>query len=313
MSKSKNRLGRGLDALLGPQDERNHSESGQRQKQEGESNETGVISKIPVAYISANPFQPRSVFNPEAQEELKKSILINGLIQPVTVRQLDDGTYQLISGERRLKACRDIGYKTIPAYIIEVASDELMLAMALIENIQRERLNPIEEALAYKRLMDECDLKQEQIAERVGKNRSTIANSIRLLKLPEVIQQSLINGEISMGHARAIINIPEEYAQIEAFNKIKAGKLSVRKVEQLVKDILTGKAGKKQNVSTTPKLPQTDVHTQALEDRIRRIMGTKVVCKMKKNGAGEISIEFFSHDEMDRILELFEIIDKNNH
>ena len=210
MSKIKHGLGRGLDALIKPQ---NYVKNGETEKdfknlRDDDGKQVDILAKISVDFISRNPFQPRTDFNADAMEELKKSILSNGLIQPITVRRTPDHKYQLISGERRLNAFREIGYKEIPAYIIQIDSDELLLALALIENIQREQLNAIEIGTAYKRLMDECHLTQEQIADKVGKKRTTIANSIRLLKLPDKIQQSLIVGNITSGHARALIIYP---------------------------------------------------------------------------------------------------------
>lgn len=309
MSKIKHGLGRGLDALIKPQD---YVKSGTDNKniKDDDGKQVDVLAKISVDFISRNPFQPRTGFNAEAMEELKKSILSNGLIQPITVRRTPDHKYQLISGERRLNACREIGYREIPAYIIKVESDELMLALALIENLQREKLNPIEIGLAYKRLMDECHLTQEAIADRVGKDRTTIANSIRLLKLPKKIQDSLINGTISSGHARALINLPTEEAQLSILEKIIGKNLSVRKVEKLVKDYTTD------NKITLSKKsfkvsPHTDgVHIKDIEDKLRKIFGTKVLCKQKKDGSGEISIEYYSNEELERLFELFEVIDK---
>ncbi|MBT8381567.1 MAG: ParB/RepB/Spo0J family partition protein, partial [Ignavibacteria bacterium] len=196
-------LGRGLDALIKPQDYIQNDEDAQdiSRIKDDDGKQVDVLAKISVEFISRNPYQPRFNIDPASLEELKKSILSNGLIQPITVRRTPDHKYQLISGERRWIACKEIGFKEIPAYIIKVDSDELMLALALIENIQREKLNAIEIGSAYKRLMDECHLTQEQIAEKVGKDRTTIANSIRLLKLPQKIQENLVADEISAGHA----------------------------------------------------------------------------------------------------------------
>lgn len=309
-------LGRGLDALMKPQPKNDELviEPSILHTEKKRTQESEIITKIPVRNILPNPFQPRINFDPEAMEELKKSILTNGLIQPITVRNYLDGKYQLISGERRLKACIEIGYKLIPAYIIEVVSDELMLAMALIENIQRERLNPIEIGMAYKRLMDECNLTQEQIAERVGKDRSTVANSIRLLKLPEDVKEALINESISMGHARALINVNENSVQIAILNKIKEGNLSVRKVEELVKKYLTGEKQKPNQFRANTSVGQVkSANLNAVEDRLRRILGTKIMCKQSQSGTGEIVIEFYSSDELERLIELFEIIEKNNY
>ncbi|PJA98612.1 MAG: DNA-binding protein [Ignavibacteriales bacterium CG_4_9_14_3_um_filter_30_11] len=310
MSKSKTGLGRGLDALINPKNINMDWDKAPDYSKVKLDDGKGIdqLLKIPIEKVSTNPFQPRTSFNPEALEELKKSILQNGLIQPITVRRLN-GNYQLISGERRLKACLGVGYKEIPAYIIKVESDEAMLALALIENIQRESLNAIETAKAYKRLMDECHLSQDQIADTVGKNRTTIANSIRLLKLPEVIQNSIIKDEISAGHARAIINLPTEKLQLLALKKILNEGLSVRKVEQLAKQLSS------ENINVT-KGNVTKIHTTSstnlndIEDRLRKMFGTKVMCKRKNDGTGQFIIEFYSNEEFERIFELFEIINQ---
>lgn len=310
MSKLKPGLGRGLDALI---NQRSFSEKDTTAKfddiKRDDGRQNDVLAKIDVVLIDPNPFQPRHNFEPEALEELKKSILSNGLIQPITVRRAQDDRYELISGERRLKACKDIGYKDIPAYIIKVETEEAMLAMALIENIQREELNPIEVSLAYKRLMDECHLTQEQIADKVGKDRSTVANTIRLLKLPGEIQECLVKAEISAGHARALINLPSEKLQLLALRKIKEGNLSVRKVEQLVKKFLTEGEDKKRSVSVSPRSSAASANLSDVEDKLRKVFGTKVSCKQKQDGSGEIVIEFYSNEELERLFELFEIID----
>lgn len=313
MTKLKPGLGRGLDALINPK-AREDSESPiavssqEIKKDDGKS--VDVLAKIPSQDIVPNPYQPRTEFEPEKLDELKKSILENGLIQPITVRRLN-GKYELISGERRLRACKDIGFKEIPAYIIQVETKEAMLALSLIENIQREELNAIEVAQAYKRLMDECNLSQEEIAEKVGKDRTTITNSIRLLKLPEIVQKSLVNDEITAGHARALINLPSVELQIATLNEIKKKGLSVRKVEAIVKKFLSGKKDKKPkdtlSIKTVEMLSQSD-----LENKLRGIFGTKVLCKQKKDGSGEIVIEFYSNDELERLFELFEIVGKYN-
>lgn len=306
--KQKPGLGRGLDALINPGHLKDNKfvESDKFNLQSDDGILTEVLAKIPVNNILPNPFQPRINFDPAAIEELKMSILANGLIQPVTVRRLNNN-YQLISGERRLRACKEIGYIDIPAYIIDVKSDELMLAMALIENIQREKLNPIEIGMAYKRLMDECHLSQEQIADSVGKDRSTIANSIRLLKLPEPLKNALIKDEISMGHARALINLPSESIQLEILDKIKSNNLNVREVEKIVKKYLTEPdALKKSKSFTSTKI--TSANLSDFEDKLRKIFGTKVLCKQKADGKGEIIIEFYSNDELERLYELFESI-----
>ncbi len=307
----KSSLGRGLDALINP----NRFNENEEQKNPDYSNikfddgkQVDVLAKIAVDFISPNPFQPRLNFDPATLEELKKSIIANGLIQPITVRRVAGNQYQLVSGERRLRAYTDIGYKEIPAYIIKVDSDEIMLALALIENIQRETLNPIEVSRAYKRLMDECHLTQEQIADKVGKDRTTIANSIRLLKLPDKIQQCLVDESISAGHARALINLPGEDLQLYALERILTDNLSVRKVEYLTKKLIAEGIPSKKSFTIKPK-KSVNSNLNDVEDKLRKIFGTKVQCKQDKNGGGEIIIEFFSHDELERLFELFEIID----
>lgn len=312
MTKFKPGLGRGLDALIRPQnfssDKAEAPDYTNIKKDDGK--ETNILVKIPVNVIGANPYQPRKNFEPAALEELKRSILSNGLIQPITVRRIPNGNYQLISGERRLKACVDIGYRDIPAYIIQVDKEETMLAMALIENIQREKLNPIEIGSAYKRLMEECSLTQEEIADQVGKDRSTIANSIRLLKLPEEIKDALVKEEITSGHARALINLPTESLQLEMLGKIKDANLSVRKVEQLVKKYLTGQNSSHKIKTITRQIPHS-ANMNDIEDRLRKLFATKVICRQKQDGSGEITIEFYSNDELERLFELFDAIDKS--
>ncbi|WP_337871851.1 ParB/RepB/Spo0J family partition protein [Ignavibacterium sp.] len=307
-------LGRGLDALINPnliEDKSGEKAADLSNIKLDDGKQVDILAKIAVDLISPNPFQPRTNFDVAALEELKKSILINGLIQPITVRRIQGNRYQLISGERRLRAFKDIGYKEIPAYIIKVDSDELLLALALIENIQREHLNPIEVAKAYKRLMEECHLTQEEIAEKVGKDRTTIANTIRLLKLPERIQDALIKEKISIGHARALINLPTEHLQLFALDKILSNGLSVRKVEQLAKQISNKSGDPKKASGISVGIKASNVHTNDLEDKLRRIFGTKVICNQRKDGTGEIKIEFYSNDELERLLELFEIISKS--
>jgi ParB-like partition proteins len=308
-------LGRGLDALMNPQNYPHDSSEtlSYDDLKKDDGMQYDILVKIPVEVISPNPFQPRVNFDPVTMEELQKSILENGLIQPITVRRAENNRYELISGERRLKACIAIGYRNIPAYIIKVDSEESMLAMALIENIQREKLNPVEIGMAYKRLMDECHLTQEQIADKVGKDRTTVANSIRLLKLPKEILDSLISEKITSGHARALINIPSEAMQLDALKKIHEDGLSVRKVEQLVKKFLTEGKSPKRSVSFSSKSTRAAASINDVEDKLRKIFGTKVLCRQKQNGTGEIVIEFYSNDELERLFELFEIIDKTYH
>ncbi|MBK8946402.1 MAG: ParB/RepB/Spo0J family partition protein [Ignavibacteriae bacterium] len=311
--KNKPALGRGLEALLNPSIKIENHENIDLANQ-NLSNDDGIsqdiLAKIEVENISPNPFQPRTEFDAEALDELKKSILQNGLIQPITVRRISENKYELISGERRLRAVKEIGYKTIPAYIIVVETKEAMLALALIENIQREKLNPIEIAHAYKKLIDECNLSQEEVSEKVGKDRTTITNTIRLLKLPIEIQNSLVKDEISFGHARAIINIYDERLQLQILEKIKKENLSVRKVEQIVKSFLEGKKSEKKEQTI---LNDQDLISQRdIENKLRIIFGTKVICKQRKDGAGQITIDFYSNEELDRLFELFDLIEKAN-
>jgi ParB family chromosome partitioning protein len=306
-------LGRGLDALINPQLKNNINvpvaiSNKDISKDDGSSYD--ILAKLPINSISPNPYQPRTEFNPKALDELKKSILENGLIQPITVRRVDKDKYQLISGERRLRACTEIGILDIPAYIIKVETKEAMLALSLIENIQRERLNAIEVANAYKRLMEECNLSQEEIAVKVGKDRTTITNSIRLLKLPLKVQNCLIKNEITAGHARALINLPSEISQLEILEKILKENYSVRKVEEIVRKKLESRTKIKKEVGD--KGSTANLSSKELVDRFQRILGTKVLLKQKKNGHGEIIIQFYSLDELDRLHELFEIIEKNN-
>ncbi|MGK9369017.1 ParB/RepB/Spo0J family partition protein [Melioribacter sp. Ez-97] len=310
----KSALGRGLDALINPQvkdklDAPVAVSGKDIPKDDGKSYD--ILAKISVNQIYPNPYQPRTNFEPQALEELKLSILQNGLIQPVTVRRIDKDKYELISGERRLRACKEIGLKEIPAYIIKVDTKEAMLALSLIENIQREKLNPIEIAVAYKRLRDECNLSHEEIAERVGKDRTTITNFIRLLKLPEPIQQSLINNKISNGHARALINLSNPKLQLQIHDKILKQNLSVRKVEELVRKLNDLKNGKDKKEKFSSSVTTASASQRNIEERLQRILGTKVHCNVKKDGAGQIVIEFYSNDELERLFELFEIINSN--
>lgn len=303
MSKNKLVLGRGLDALIKVQRDIESQHESEPAKV-FESDTSVNFRNLDVELIDPNPFQPRTVFDQKPLDELKHSILKNGLITPVTVRSYQN-RYQLISGERRLRAFKEIGYPEIPAYIITVDSDDVMLAMALIENIQREKLNPVEIGIAYRRLMEDCGLNQDDIAERVGKDRSTIANSLRILKLPDEIKEKLIAEEISMGQARALINLPDKEKQLFALDKILQDNLSVRKVESLVRELLSTDAP----IHKTKRVKKVDGGTlksyelRDIEDRLKQLLGTKVSCKLKKDGSGEIIIEYYSSLEFEGIVE----------
>jgi ParB family chromosome partitioning protein len=302
-TQKKSVLGRGLSALIpkAPTKEVSvrHDELG------SDTGEVGIIARIAIDQIRSNPFQPRTEFDPEALAELTRSIVEKGVIQPITVRRVEGG-YQLVTGERRLRSAQNAGLVEIPAYIIAVDSDEEMLELALIENIQRETLNPIEIAHAYKRLIDECHLTQEEVAEKVGKDRTTVTNFIRLLKLPIEIQVGLRKNMITMGHARALINVPAESMQLRLYQKIVDSGISVRKIEQLAK--ATGKTAEGSGRKTPPR--EVSSSAQHIEEKLRQTLGTKVNVKEREGGKGEIVIEFYSLDDLDRLLDLFASLDK---
>lgn len=286
-------LGRGLGALL--------SDSAQVEENEKANlSPQASINEIEIESIEVNPFQPRTDFDEEALQELTESIKLQGIIQPITVRKLSEGKYQLISGERRLQASKRAGLKTIPAYI-RTANDQQMLEMALIENIQRENLNPIEIALSYQRLITECNLKQEELGDRVSKNRSTVTNYLRLLKLPPVIQAALRDKQISMGHARAIINVENPEDQIAILKQILLKDLSVRAVEEMVRTL---SSLKKQQ--TKPK-NEISYEIKQLQTKLSSHFGTKIHIKANQKNQGEIKIPFNSAEDLNRILEILNL------
>jgi len=289
---SKKVLGKGLRALI--------SDEGFVASPKEEAEEPvaeGSVGSLPVEKIRTNPFQPRKEFDETALEELKNSIIENGVIKPVTVCRDGEG-YQLISGERRLRAVTQAGFKFIPAYIIEAHEDSSKLELALIENIQREDLNAIEVALALKSLTTKCRLTQDEIAQKVGKNRSTVSNFLRLLKLPMAIQDSIRTREISSGHARALINLPGEQLQIKAWKQILSHQLSVRQTEMLVNRMF------KEQPKPRETAVKPSAHINQLETQLRSRFGTKVRVIEKKAGKGEIHIQYFSHEDLDRILDI---------
>ena len=290
-------LGRGLDALIPKVATKEIKLDSDIAVDDGKS--TGIIAKIEISKIQPNPYQPRESFDKRSLEELKQSILEKGIIQPITVRRVPGG-YQLISGERRVRASVEAGLTHIPAYIIEVESQRELLEIALIENIQREKLNPIEIAKAYQRLIDECGYTQEEIAQKIGKDRTTVANFIRLLKLPEPIQESLKKNEISMGHARALINIPSKKLQIEIWNKIVKQGWSVRKVEKIVRELHKGKEQVEKIVKKKKAVPEIS----SLETKLKRALGTQVKIKPLTGNKGEIVIENYSNDDLERIVDI---------
>lgn len=297
-SKRRNALGRGLGALLDdtPSDEG-------KILSDAPGTSAGKIDEIDISDIDVNPYQPRSHFDQVALQELADSISVQGIIQPITVRKLDENSYQIISGERRLQASKLAGLTTIPAYV-RTANDQQMLEMALIENIQRENLNALEIALSYQRLLSECDLKQEELGERVGKNRSTVNNYLRLLKLPPDIQAALRDKRISMGHARALINVENIEQQLDIFKKILAQDLSVRKTETLAREAAGGVTGRD---GTEKPGNELSYEMKEVRTRLSSHFGTKVELVTKGNDKGEIKIPYVSVEDLNRILEIIEI------
>ncbi|PTL99104.1 MAG: chromosome partitioning protein ParB [Bacteroidetes bacterium] len=289
----KQALGRGLSALLkDPDNDINSAEDKNADKV------VGNIIELDVDNIEVNPFQPRTNFNEESLRELASSIRELGVIQPITVRKLAFNKYQLVSGERRFRASKLIGLEAIPAYI-RIANDQESLEMALVENIQRQDLDPIEIALSYQRLIDEINLTQEQMSERVGKKRSTIANYLRLLKLDPIIQTGMRDGFISMGHGRAMVNIDSQIDQLEVYEKIISNKLSVRATEQLVKNLNSDPNTKPESVAT--EIPK---HIKKGVKEFSEYFGHKIDVKIAKNGSGKITIPFHSEEDFNRIKKL---------
>ncbi|HRG79295.1 MAG TPA: ParB/RepB/Spo0J family partition protein [Cyclobacteriaceae bacterium] len=295
----KRALGRGLSALLSNTQDDETLNVYVSSPVGSHKTSSDSINEISLSQIETNPFQPRQHFDKEALNELAESIKVHGIIQPITVRKLSHNQYQLISGERRFQASRLAGLKAIPAYV-RTADDQQMLEMALIENIQRENLNPIEISLSYQRLISECNLKQEELGDRVGKNRSTVTNYLRLLKLPPDIQIAVRDHRISMGHARAIINVENPDSQLYIFKKILAEDLSVRKVEELARQLVSGpKEPGVQSTSASKEIGQ-------LQSRLSSHFGTKV--SVKSDGKkGDIRIPFLSVEDLNRILDILKI------
>ena len=291
----KNRgLGRGLDAIL------QSPETDITSRDISGDYVAGAVAEIDINLIEANPFQPRTEFDEEALGELAQSIKEQGVIQPVTVRKLGYNRYQLISGERRLRASKLAGLSKIPVFI-RIANDEQMLELALIENIHRENLNAIEVAISYQRLIDECNLTQEQLSEKVGKSRSAIANFLRLLKLPAEIQIALRDGHISMAHARALINIDDKETQLKLLQQIIEEDLSVRQTEELAGRAKSTENNKEQRKQTN-YLPD---HFKAQIKTLSQALNTKVKVKRNVKGQGSVVIDFKNQEEFDRIIERF--------
>lgn len=311
MSREPRGLGKGLSALLGevPNADQLRKPVGYINKDivgaKGHPDNTADVLRIPVDMIEPNPFQPRMSFDNEALEELAHSISTLGLIQPITVRRISDNRYQIISGERRYKACQSIGMTTIPAYIRD-ANDQGMLEMAIVENVQRENLDPIELALSYQRLIDECSLTQDKLADRVGKKRATVANTIRLLKLPAKVQHDIKVGLLSAGHAKAILGVEDPAIQEQLCDLVVRDGLSVRELEVLVRKVLVDPAA-------CPTKPAVAAKAQDLSDNCRRLLeqvgkyfSSEISLKRNKNGKGVMTIRFSSDEELGAFVKALE-------
>jgi len=281
-------LGRGLGALIDDADKTREVPS------------SSSINEIPVENIEANPFQPRTNFDESALQELAASIKELGIIQPITLRKVNDHKYQIIAGERRFRASKIAGLDTVPAYV-RTAEDDGMLEMALVENIQREDLDAIEVALSYQRLIEECKLTQEVLSDRVGKKRSTISNYLRLLKLPTLIQKGIIDKTISMGHARALVNIANPEDQLSIYELILDEDLSVRKVEEIVRNLGTREIAKEQPEEKAPKEKYPQEYEE-LKTHLSSFFSSKVDFAMNNKGKGKIVIPFGSPKDLERIM-----------
>jgi len=286
----KNALGRGLGALI------------DGVEKEVLEKKVEANMEISVNSIEANPFQPRTTFDEQALEELAASVKKLGIVQPLTVREIGPGKYQLIAGERRLRAAKLAGLSHVPAYV-RTADDQAMLELALVENIQREDLDAVEVAISFQRLIEECRLTQEQLSDRVGKQRSTVANYLRLLKLPAEIQLGIKNKNLMMGHARTLVNIDDPKKQINVYYQIIDGQLSVRQAEDLVRHLQTEKIKDPEKVEKKKKL--NNDFTQ-LSDHLNKLFSAKVNFRINEKGKGKIVIPFETTEEMERILGVFD-------
>lgn len=316
-------LGKGLNALLPAEDpNQEEGESGTQGSNVSDSklyrfkdrDSSGRVAEIPVDTIQPNPYQPRQDFEEDALDELASSIEKFGLIQPITVRVTDEKEFELISGERRLRAARRASISHVPAFIRSAESEE-MLEMALVENVQREDLNPVEIALSYQRLMDECDLTHEEVAAKVDKNRSTVTNTVRLLRLPPAVQARLRDQSISKGHARMLVNLDDETTQLEILEQILEKGLTVRELETLVRE----RKNKRSEQETADEEPpdddaspavettqpdRTDLQVKDLTDKLRSRFSTQVRLQHKKDGSGKIELAYYSTDDLERLLDL---------
>jgi ParB family chromosome partitioning protein len=290
----KNALGRGLSALL----ENIETDITSKPDFTGAPVVAGSVSHIQAEKIEPNPFQPRKEFDLNAMNELAESIRKQGIIQPITVRKLGYDKYQIISGERRWRASKIAGLESVPCYV-RIANDQGMLEMALVENLQRHDLNPLEIGISFKRLIEECSITQEELAERVGKDRSTVTNYLRLLKLPPEIQKALLDNVISMGHARALINVDDPAIQIALFKEMVSKHLSVREVESLVR---SSKPEEKNKRAHRYK-PVTGSHRH-IQDSLSSQFETRVEVKSRKDGSGELTFSYFSESDLERLVDL---------
>ena len=284
-------LGRGLDALISTDDELHTGGS-------------SSINEVPVEKIKANPNQPRREFSETSLEELAESIRQIGIIQPITLRQMEDGTYQIIAGERRWRASQMAGLNSVPAYV-RTADDEKMMQMALVENIQPEALNAIEIALAYQNLIEQYHLTQDKLSEKIGKNRATIANYLRLLKLPAQVQMALRNKEVDQGHARALLGLDKPTLQVKLFNEIKEKGYSVRQVEDMVKALNNGETVKsgRHTMKAKSRLPE---EYNELKNRLAEVFRTKVEMTCSQKGKGKIILSFANEEELEYLISLFD-------
>ena len=309
MSSKKAALGRGLSAILPSQEERDERENDRSHHVE-RIRLAGRVAEVDVNSVRPNPYQPRKSFDEKALDELAASILQLGVIQPITVRATDEG-FEIISGERRLRAARRAGLKRIPAYVRE-ADSEAMLEMAIVENIQREELNPVEIALGYQRLIDECDLTQEDVAQKVGKNRATVANFLRLLKLPPRIQASLRDGRVTVGHARALISVEDDDFQLRLIDEIEDSDLSVREVEERVRawreqpaegDVDEEAADSSRQNEEPVRMDRDSLQVREYTARLRSKLSTQVKIR-HSSGGGKIEVEYYSDDDLERLMDL---------
>ncbi|SRR5579883_421869 len=319
MSKSKSVLGKGLSALIPGASEEKYSGIELAEITPGvpsSARPEPLIRGIEIAKIAPNPQQPRKEFSKQGLEELTESIKTHGLIQPITVRRVGPDRFELISGERRIRASIEAGLTEIPAYILDVETDRKMLELAIVENVQRIELNPIEEAEAYQRLIEDCGLTQEEVAEKISKDRSTVSNFIRLLKLPEPIKDSLRAGELGLGHAKAILSITDAARQTALWNEAVREHYSVRRLEELARESTNGKAslphrtGKSSGPSVSAETEEVEASSdiKAIEASFQQVLGTQVRIRLKQDRTGEIAIQFYSLDEFERIQELLSTI-----